>query len=89
MSEKENIDTATAIIHRICDKYSLTTKEILSNTRTNRIAHPRMMAMALIRRHTTFSTTKIAEIFRKRDHGTVLHATKRFGHIKIMELTNA
>jgi chromosomal replication initiator protein len=89
MSEKENIDTATAIIHCICDKYSLTSKEILSNTRTNRIAHPRMMAMALIRRHTTFSTPKIAEIFRKRDHGTVLHATKRFGHINIMELTNA
>ena len=89
MSEKENIDTATAIIHCICDKYRLTSKEILSNTRTNRIAHPRMMAMALIRRHTTFSTTKIAEIFRKRDHGTVLHATKRFGHIKINELTHA
>jgi chromosomal replication initiation ATPase DnaA len=48
-----------------------------------------MMAMALIRRHTTFSTPKIAEIFRKRDHGTVLHATKRFGHIKINELTHA
>jgi chromosomal replication initiator protein len=89
MSEKENIETATAIIHCICDKYSLTSKEILSNTRTNRIAHPRMMAMALIRRHTTFSTPKIAEIFRKRDHGTVLHATKRFGHIKINELNHA
>lgn len=89
MSNQENIDTATAIIHCVCDKYSLTSKEILSNTRTDRIAHPRMMAMALIRRHTTFSTTKIAEIFRKRDHGTVLHATKRFGHIKINELTHA
>ena len=89
MSDQDNIDTATAIIHCVCDKYSLTSKEILSNTRTDRIAHPRMMAMALIRRHTTFSTTKIAEIFRKRDHGTVLHATKRFGHIKINELTHA
>lgn len=89
MSEKENIDIATAIIHCICDKYSLTNKEILSNTRTNRIAHPRMMAMALIRRHTTFSTPKIAKIFRKKDHGTVLHATKRFGNIKINELTHA
>jgi len=89
MSEKENIDTATAIIHCICDKYSLTSKEILSNTRTDRIAHPRMIAMALIRRHTTFSTTKIAEIFRKKDHGTVLHAIKRFGHININQLTHA
>ena len=51
--------------------------DFYSETRKQKIAYPRQIAMYLCRELTDLSLKKIAAEFRKKDHSTVMHACER------------
>jgi chromosomal replication initiator protein len=59
--------------------FDLSPEELLSSTRTTRIAWPRQVAMYLARELTAESLPSIGRHFGGRDHTTVLHAWRRTG----------
>jgi chromosomal replication initiator protein len=59
--------------------FGLTSSELLSTTRSARIAWPRQIAMYLARELTGESLPAIGRHFGGRDHTTVLHACRRTG----------
>ncbi|HSZ70840.1 MAG TPA: chromosomal replication initiator protein DnaA [Solirubrobacteraceae bacterium] len=60
-----------------CKHFELTSEELLSSSRTARVAWPRQVAMYLARELTDESLPVIARHFGGRDHTTVLHAWRR------------
>ncbi len=60
-----------------CEQFGLSPEELLSSTRTARIAWPRQVAMYLARELTHESLPAIGREFGGRDHTTVLHAWRR------------
>jgi chromosomal replication initiator protein len=62
-----------------CRHFGLTNEELISTTRTARIAWPRQVAMYLARELTGESLPSIGRHFGGRDHTTVLHAWRRTG----------
>ena len=60
-----------------CTHFSLSLEELLSSSRTPRIAWPRQIAMYLARELTGESLPAIGRHFGGRDHTTVLHAWRR------------
>jgi chromosomal replication initiator protein len=60
-----------------CEHFGLSSKELLSSSRTPRIAWPRQVAMYLSRELTGESLPAIGRHFGGRDHTTVLHACRR------------
>jgi chromosomal replication initiator protein len=60
-----------------CRHFGLTSEELLSSSRTARIAWPRQVAMYLARELTEESLPVIGRNFGGRDHTTVLHAWRR------------
>jgi chromosomal replication initiator protein len=69
--------TIGEIQQAICTHFSLTAEELLSSSRTPRIAWPRQLAMYLARELTGASLPAIGREFGGRDHTTVLHACRR------------
>jgi len=65
------IQTAT------CELFGLSTEELLSSARTQRVAWPRQLAMYLARELTGESLPAIGRHFGGRDHTTVMHACRR------------
>jgi chromosomal replication initiator protein len=57
--------------------YSLSTAELISQTRTSRVVWPRQIAIHLARELTGEPLQSIGQAFGGRNHGTVLHACKR------------
>ncbi len=60
-----------------CEHFGLSNQELLSSSRTPRIAWPRQVAMYLARELTGESLPAIGRHFGGRDHTTVLHACRR------------
>jgi chromosomal replication initiator protein len=60
-----------------CAQFGLTQHELLSPTRSPRVAWPRQLAMFLAREITDESLPAIGREFGGRDHTTVLHACRR------------
>jgi chromosomal replication initiator protein len=60
-----------------CRQFDLTMEELLSSSRTPRIAWPRQVAMYLARELTEESLPAIGRQFGGRDHTTVMHACRR------------
>jgi chromosomal replication initiator protein len=60
-----------------CEHFGLSPNELLSSSRTARIAWPRQVAMYLSRELTDESLPAIGRRFGGRDHTTVLHAWRR------------
>jgi chromosomal replication initiator protein len=60
-----------------CEQFGLSLEELLSPTRTSRVAWPRQVAMYLARELTQESLPAIGRQFGGRDHTTVLHAWRR------------
>jgi len=60
-----------------CHHFGLSGDELLSSTRTARVAWPRQVAMYLARELTDASLPAIGREFGGRDHTTVLHACRR------------
>jgi chromosomal replication initiator protein len=69
--------TVQRIQEIVAEVFGLTREELLSPTRTARIAWPRQVAMYLAREHTHETLPAIGAHFGGRDHSTVLHACKR------------
>jgi chromosomal replication initiator protein len=69
--------TIEEIQQATCAHFGLTPEELLSSTRTPRIAWPRQLAMYLSRELTDASLPAIGREFGGRDHTTVLHACRR------------
>ncbi len=60
-----------------CEAFGITREELLSSSRTARLAWPRQVAMYLAREHTDASLPTIGSQFGGRGHTTVLHACRR------------
>jgi chromosomal replication initiator protein len=73
------VPTIEHIQTMVAERFGLTREELLSPSRSARIAWPRQLAMYLAREHTSESLPAIGRRFGGRDHSTVLHAWKRAG----------
>jgi chromosomal replication initiator protein len=71
---KRSIDEIQAAA---CEHFGVSPQELLSTTRTPRVAWPRQVAMYLARELTGESLPSIGRQFGGRDHTTVLHACRR------------
>ncbi len=60
----------------VCDFYKIKISDLLSSKRTQVIAKPRQVAMALAKELTQYSLPAIGNAFGGRDHTTVIHAKK-------------
>jgi chromosomal replication initiator protein len=60
-----------------CEQFGISADELISSTRTARLAWPRQVAMYLARELTQESLPAIGREFGGRDHTTVLHAWRR------------
>lgn len=61
----------------VADYFNLKVSDLRAKTRSRSIAHPRQLAMYLVRSLTTHSLPEIGEYFGGRDHTTVLHAVHK------------
>jgi chromosomal replication initiator protein len=61
----------------VAEHYKLKTSDMLSAKRNRSVARPRQVAMALAKELTRHSLPEIGSAFGKRDHTTVLHATRK------------
>ncbi len=75
---RSNLDVAE-IQRATCELFGLSREELLSSTRTARVAWPRQLAMYLTRELTDESLPAIGRHFGGRDHTTVMHACRRTG----------
>ncbi len=76
-SPGRRVRTVSEIQLATCEHFGLSTEELLSSARTQRIAWPRQLAMYLARELTGESLPAIGRDFGGRDHTTVLHACRR------------
>ena len=67
----------TDIQHLVAARYNLSRDELLSPSKTARVAWPRQIAMHLTREFTDASLHKLGQAFGGRNHATILHACKR------------
>ena len=67
--------TLEAIQDAVCGASGLRRADLLSNSRSPRVARPRQLAMYLARELTSLSLAEIARAF-DRDHTTVMHAVR-------------
>jgi len=61
----------------VCDRFALTSTELVSKRRSQAVAYPRQVAMYLCRELTDASLPKIGKEFGGRDHTTVMHANAK------------
>lgn len=80
-SEADNIIKIDHIINEICNFYSISKSDLLSNKRTQNISYPRQVAMYLCRELTDLSLPRIGKEFNGRDHTTVLHAYNKISSL--------
>ncbi len=69
------------ILTTIAREYGITLDELLSQSRSQRVAFPRQIAMYMLREESELSLPKIGEMLGGRDHTTVM-----YGHEKITDL---
>ncbi len=69
--------TISEVQSATCRAFGITREELLSASRSARLAWPRQVAMYLAREHTDASLPSIGAQFGGRNHTTVLHACKR------------
>lgn len=65
------------IIRIVGEYYDITTSDLIGNKRTKSIVTARQIAMYISRKSTRLSTTQIGAYFGNKEHGTVMHATKK------------
>jgi len=76
-SERQGPRSVAEIQAAACEHFGLSPEELLSSSRTPRIAWPRQVAMYLARELTGESLPAIGRHFGGRDHTTILHAWRR------------
>jgi len=66
-----------AIVTEVADYYKLTVEKLLGRDRTKEVAHPRQVAMYLLREEAKISFPQIGEVLGGRDHSTVMSAIEK------------
>ncbi len=61
----------------VCDVFGLETESLQSTRKGKSVAHPRMLAMWLARKHTRAALSEIGHYFGGRSHSTVISAQKK------------
>jgi chromosomal replication initiator protein len=61
----------------VCSVFGLEAASLQSDAKHKRLAHPRMLAMWLARKHTRAALSEIGQFFGRRSHSTVVSAQKR------------
>mgnify|MGYP002625625950 CR=1 FL=1 len=74
---KTKVITPEMVINAVCRHYKITHKEINSSSRKANIVKARQIAMYLIQKHTSLSSTQIGMLIGRRDHTTVLYACQQ------------
>jgi chromosomal replication initiator protein len=69
--------TVSAVQTLVAEAFGLSPAELVSSSRTARLAWPRQVAMYLAREHTSETLPSLGRQFGGRDHSTVLHACRR------------
>ena len=67
----------TDIIKAVCSYYNIRQSHIKSNRRTESLALARQIAMYLLRRELNLKLKEIADLLKRKDHTTVLHAYEK------------
>ncbi len=65
------------IIINVCEQFGISQREIIGDRRTNRIALPRQIAMYILRKDLNLPLVEVANILKRKDHTTVLHAVDK------------
>jgi chromosomal replication initiator protein len=60
----------------VCDEFGLDANKLQSQQKSKAVAHPRMLAMYLARKHTRAALSEIGAHFGRRSHTTVVSAEK-------------
>lgn len=68
---------ADTIVTEVADYYKLTVEKLLGRDRTKEVAHPRQIAMHLLREEAKISFPQIGEVLGGRDHSTVMSAIEK------------
>ncbi len=68
---------ADTIVTEVADYYKLTVEKLLGRDRTKEVAHPRQIAMYLLREEAKISFPQIGEVLGGRDHSTVMSAIEK------------
>lgn len=74
--------TATDIELAVCRHFKITREEIEGQRRSQRVARPRQLAMALTREMTHLSLPAISNRYGGRDHATCVHAVRRIAELR-------
>ncbi len=65
------------VINIICERFGVSQKEIKGQKRTSSIVLPRQVAMYILRTELNLSLIEVANIIRRKDHTTVIHAVDK------------
>lgn len=79
--EKTKKLTPADVIKVVCTYYNVRPSHLKSRQRTESIVLPRQVAMYLIKRYLGFKLLETAEILKRKDHTTVLHAEKKISSL--------
>ncbi len=82
LAAQDKLVTIENIQKTVAEYYKIRTSELLSSTRSRRIARPRQIAMALAKELTSHSLPEIGDAFGGRDHTTVLYATRKITELR-------
>lgn len=69
--------TPSEIIKTICDYYNIRPSQLKSPGRQESIALTRQITMYILRKYLNLKLVEVAEILKRKDHTTVLHAEKK------------
>lgn len=73
---EQKVITCEVILKAVISTFGVDMKSINSKSRKREIVLARQAAMALCKKHTTQSVSRIGQVIGDRDHATVLHAIK-------------
>lgn len=73
--------TPNDVIKAVCTYYNVRPSHLKNYQRTESIVLPRQVAMYLIRKHLGFKLLETAEILKRKDHTTVLHAEEKISNL--------
>lgn len=68
--------TVDQILAVVCERYQMNRQHLLGKSRIHKIAHPRMVAMYLMRVYGKMSFPKIGNVLGGRDHSTIVHGVQ-------------
>ncbi len=66
----------------VADYFNIRISELLAKRRSRSVVRPRQIAMSLTKALTNHSLPEIGEAFGRRDHTTVLHATRKISELR-------